>query len=108
MVHHLLLRSGAEAIKYRRRPPHIERLENEWTIRELADEIGMPQPTLYTWVQKGRLSCRNIGSGSKRGVLVRADPETVAALKAIRATSPPWRRLPPRPADNGTAPAIDS
>ena len=92
MVHHLLLKSGAETIKYRRRPPQIERLENEWTIRELAEEIGMPQPTLYTWVQKGRLSCRNVGSGSKRAVLVLADPETIAALKAIRATPPPWRR----------------
>ena len=68
----------------------------------------MPQPTLYTWVQKGRLSWRNVGSGSKRGVLVRADPETIAALKAIRATPPPWRRLPPKPADSPAAPATES
>ncbi len=108
MVHHLLLKSGAETLKYRRRPPRIERLENEWTIRELADEIGMPQPTLYTWVQKGRLSCRNIGGGSKRAVLVRADPETIAALKAIRATPPPWRRMPPRLANNAATPATES
>ena len=108
MVHHLLLRSGAETIKYRRRPPQIGRLENEWTIRELAEEIGMPQPTLYTWIQKGRLSCRNVGSGSKRAVLVRADPGTIATLKAIRATPPPWRRLPPRPAENAAAPAIEA
>ena len=107
MVHHLLLKSGAETIKYRRRPPQIERLENEWTIRELAEEIGMPEPTLYAWVQKGRLSCRNAGSGSKRAVLVRADPETIAALKAIRATPPPWRRLPPKPADKA-APTTES
>jgi hypothetical protein len=64
----------------------------------------MPQPTLYTWVQKGRLFCRNVGCGSKRAVLVRADPETIAAFKAIRATPPPWRRLPPRPADSAAAP----
>ncbi len=108
MVHHLLLKSGAEPLKYRRRPPQIERLENEWTIRELAQEVGMPQPTLYTWVQKGRLSCRNVGGGSKRAVLVRADPETIAALKAIRATPPPWRRLPPRRANNNAVPTTDS
>lgn len=29
MVHHFLLKSGTETIKYRRRPPQIERLENE-------------------------------------------------------------------------------
>ena len=73
--------------------------------RELAEEIGMPQPPLYTWIQKGRLSYRNVGSGSKRAVLVRADSDTIAALKAIRATPPPWRRLPPRPADSAAAPA---
>jgi hypothetical protein len=55
----------------------------------------MPQATLYTWVQKGLLSCCNVGGGSKRAILVRADPETIVALKAIRATPPPWRRLPP-------------
>ena len=108
MVHHLLLKSGAETIKHRRRPQRIERLKNEWTIRELAEEIGMPQPTLYTWVQKGRLSCRNVGGGSKRAVLVRADPETIAALKAIRATPPPWRRMPSRPANSPDAPATES
>jgi predicted transposase YbfD/YdcC len=108
MVHHLLLKSGAETIKYRRRPPQIARLENEWTTRELAEEIGMPQPTLYTWIQKGRLSCRNVGSGSKRAVLVRADPETITVLKAIRATPPPWRRLPPKPANSAAAPATES
>ena len=108
MVHHLLLKSGAETIKNRREPQQIERLVNEWTIRELAEELGMPQPTLYTWVQKGRLSCRNVGSGSKRAVLVRADPETITALKAIRATPPPWRRLTPKPADSAAAPVTES
>jgi len=108
MVHHLLLKSGAETLKYRRRPSHVERLENEWTIRELAQEIGMPQPTLYTWVQKGRLSCRNIGGGSKRAKLVRADAETIAALKAVRATPPHWRRPPPGLANSAATPATES
>src|SRR5208283_5096933 len=108
MVHHLLLKSGAETIKYRRRPPQIERLENEWTIRELAEKVGMPQPTLYTWVQKGRLSCRNVGGGSKRAVLVRADEETIAALKAIRASPTPCRRMPPSLANGAAAPATES
>jgi hypothetical protein len=94
MVHHPLIKSGAQSVKYRRRPSKIERRPNEWTIRELAEEIGMPQPTLYTWVQKGRLPCRNAGGASKRAKLILADPETVAALKTTRATPPPWRRIP--------------
>ena len=107
MVHHLLLRSGAETIKYRRRPPQIERLENEWTIRELAEEIGMPQPTLYAWIEKGRLSCRN-PNGRKRDKLVFSDTETVATLKSISTTPPPWRRLPPEPESSRPTSPVDS
>jgi len=107
MVHHLLIKSGIETIKYRRRPSLIERRPNEWTVRELAEEIGMPQPTLYNWIQKGRLSCHNAGA-SKRAKLVLADPDTVSALKTIRATPPPWRRLPPAPASNPPSPTTES
>jgi hypothetical protein len=108
MVHHLLIKSGAETVKYRRRPSRIERRPNEWTIRELAEEIGMPQPTLYTWVQKGRLPCRSAGAGSKRAKLVLADPETVAALKTIRATPPHWRQTPPRIESTHPSPTTES
>ena len=46
MVHHLLIRAGAIEPKYRRRKPQIERQPDEWTIRELAEQIGVPEPTL--------------------------------------------------------------
>jgi DNA invertase Pin-like site-specific DNA recombinase len=107
MVHHLLIKSGAETVRYRRRPRQLDRRQNEWTIRELAEEIGMPQPTLYAWIEKGRLSCRN-PNGHKREKLVFADPETVATLKAIRATLPPWRRLPPEPESSRPTSPVDS
>ena len=108
MVHHLLIKSGVETVKYRRRPSKIERRPNEWTIRELAEEIGMPQPTLYAWIQKGRLSCRNAGGSSKRAKLVLADPDTISALKTIRATPPPWRRIPPRTQAAHPSPTAES
>ena len=108
MVHHLLIKSGAQTRKYRRRKPQIERLANEWTIAELAEEIGMPEPTLYTWVQNGRLPYRIVESAPNRIKLVCADPETIAALKAIRATPPPWRQLPPQLANGNIAPATES
>jgi DNA invertase Pin-like site-specific DNA recombinase len=107
MVHHLLIHSGVESVKYRRRPPSLARRPNEWTIRELAEEIGMPQPTLYAWIQKGRLSCRNAGA-SKRVKLILADPDTVSALKAIRATPPPWRRILPASVSNPPSPTTES
>ena len=108
MVHHLLIKSGAESVKYRRRPSSVERRPSEWTIRDLAEEIGMPQPTLYTWIQKGRLSCRNARGASNRAKLVFADPDTVAALKAIRATPPPWRRILPGPVGKQLPPTTES
>jgi DNA invertase Pin-like site-specific DNA recombinase len=95
MVHHLLIRAGAIEPKYRRRKPQIERQPDEWTIRELAGQIGVPEPTLYNWIQKGRLRSRFVQAGSGRAKLVHADAETIAALKTIRATPAPWRRLPP-------------
>ena len=96
MVHHLLIKAGV-IVPRPRRPRQIERQPDEWTIRELAEEIGMPQPTLYTWVQQGRLRSRRIHFGSTIGrtQLVHADPATIAALKATRSTPAPWRRRPP-------------
>lgn len=93
MVRRLLVKAGLEAVKPRRRA-EIARGSHEWTIRELAGHIGMPEPTLYTWVQQGRLSSRRIPAGNGGRLLITADPATIEDLKAIRATPAPWRRLP--------------
>lgn len=97
MVYRLLV--GAGIVEPRRRRPRtiIARQPHEWTIRELAERIGMPEPTLYVWVQKGRLRCRTVKTGSGIAKLVTADAATIENLKAIRATPVPWRRLPPPP-----------
>lgn len=95
MVHHLLIKAGVIEPKYRRRKPHIARRPDEWTIRELAEQIGMPQPTLYNWVSQGRLRSRMVKARAGRAKLVHADSTTIAALKEIRTTPAPWRRLPP-------------
>ncbi len=55
----------------------------------------MPQPTLYNWVQNGRLPSRSVKAGGGSAKLVTADAATIARLKTMRATPPPWRRLPP-------------
>jgi excisionase family DNA binding protein len=87
MVHHLLIRAGAIEPKYRRRKPQIARQPNEWTIRELAEQTGGPESTLYNWVKKGRLRSRIVKAG--RTILVHADPAAIAELKTIRATPAP-------------------
>jgi DNA invertase Pin-like site-specific DNA recombinase len=102
MVRHLLLGAGVIQPRYHRRKPHIDRHPDEWTIRELAAEIGMPEPTLYTWVQRGRLRSRMVRTGPGLTKLVHADAETIAALRAVRATPAPWHRLPPPLSHNPT------
>jgi DNA invertase Pin-like site-specific DNA recombinase len=97
MVHRLLIRAGVAVPRYRRRKRQIERNANEWTIGELAKHLGMPESTLYVWVQQGRLRSRLVKVGASRAKLVHADEAAVATLKAMRATPMPWRRLPPRP-----------
>ena len=95
MVRRLLTTAGI--IEPSSRPPRTlpARQPDEWTIRELAGELGVPQPTLYNWVQNGRLPSRSVNAGAGSAKLVTADAATIANLKTIRATPPPWRRLPP-------------
>jgi DNA invertase Pin-like site-specific DNA recombinase len=95
MVRHLLIAAGIIAPNSRRPRVLPERQPDEWTIRELAAELGVPQPTVYNWVQNGRLLSRSVKVGGGSAKLVTADAATIARLKTIRATPPPWRRLPP-------------
>jgi len=95
MVRRLLISAGIVEPRHRRPRTLPERQPDEWTIRELAEAIGVPQPTLYNWVQKGRLRSRSVKAGTGAAKLVTADAATIADLKAIRATPVPWRRLPP-------------
>jgi DNA invertase Pin-like site-specific DNA recombinase len=94
MVRQLLVRAGLVVTKPRQPRPLTERRPDEWTVRELAEQIGMPQPTLYTWVQKGLLPSRKITGDSGTATLVTASADTIAKLQAVRATPHPWRRLP--------------
>jgi DNA invertase Pin-like site-specific DNA recombinase len=95
MVRKLLLKAGVAEPKYHRRRPAVERQPDEWTIKDLARHVGMPEPTLYTWVQQGRLRSRQVSVGGYTVKLVHADAATIAKLQEIRATPPPWRRRPP-------------
>lgn len=94
MVQHLLRKAGLVTAKYRRPSVAVERGTDEWTIAELARHIPVPESTLYTWVQKGRLRGRTVRVGGCQLRLVQADAARVAALRTVRATPAPWRRLP--------------
>jgi hypothetical protein len=101
MIRRLLTAAGVIQPSPRRPRALPERQPDEWTIRELAEELGVPQPTLYNWVQTGRLRSRSVTIGSSSAKLVTADAATIAHLKTIRAIPPPWRRLPPPVLETG-------
>jgi hypothetical protein len=108
MMHRLLIGAGILEPRQRRPRVIIDRQPDEWTIRELAEEIGLPQSTLYNWVRNGRLRSRSVKAGAGAAAkLVTADAATIANLKTIRATPPPWRRLPPPVVDTEN-PAAES
>ena len=92
MVRRILI--GAGQIEPRRSSPRNipHRRPDEWTINELAAEIGAPTATIYYWVQKGRLSSRSVEVLGTANKLVTADAATIAKLKAARATPLPFRR----------------
>jgi DNA invertase Pin-like site-specific DNA recombinase len=95
MVRRMLTAAGVVRPSPRRSRVLPERQPDEWTISELAEELGVPQATLYSWVQRGRLPSRSVTIEGGSAKLVTADATTIANLKTIRATPPPWRRLPP-------------
>ena len=107
MVRQMLTKAGIIEPSPRRAKALPDRQPNEWTIRELATELGLPQSTLYNWVQNGRLCSRSVAAGAAAAKLVTADAATIANLKAIRATPLPWRRLP-APVGTAKHPPLDS
>jgi DNA invertase Pin-like site-specific DNA recombinase len=107
MVRLLLKTAGVIRSSFRRPREILERQPDEWTIRELAEELGVPQPTLYYWVKIGRLPSRSVTAAGNSAKLITADKPTIAKLKASRATPLHWRRSPP-PAAGPNHPTVDS
>lgn len=82
-VRQLLIKAGVIVAKYRRRGPQFERETDEWTVRELAEQIGVPETTVYGWVHRGRLPSRSAKTTATRPMLlVRVDTATIAALNS--------------------------
>jgi DNA invertase Pin-like site-specific DNA recombinase len=108
MVHHLLRRAGVTTPRHRKKHVIVERQPDEWTIAELAQHIPMPMPTLYNWIQEGRLRSRTILHNKSQLVLVCADAPTIAQIRTVRETPAPWRRRPAPVTADKPATTVDS
>lgn len=92
MVVQLAARTRTGAARAAGARTSAQKRAHEWPLRALAEHLGMPTITLYTWIERGWVKARKILSSKKDGEwLVRADAKEVKALRARRAARPGTR-----------------
>ena len=73
---------------------------------DLAEKTGVPKPTLYGWVVKGRLKApkeKYREGGKRKRWLVEANPDTLNAIRSWR-DKPARHKLKEHTLDLGTVP----
>ena len=66
---------------------------HEWWLTDLARELGMPTPTVHSWLRRGWISARKLTGAGDRWVLW-ADGEELDRLKRLRASPRSWSDQP--------------
>ena len=62
---------------------------HEWWFGDLACQLDMPQPTLYSWLRRGWVHCRQLHGRHGRWILW-ADEDEAERLRRIRTRSRSW------------------
>jgi len=57
---------------------------NEWIVRDLAAELGMPMISLYAWLRRGWVRARRIEEHPRKPWAIHADAQELARLRALR------------------------
>jgi len=90
MVNSLLVCKGVKRRKTCR-SDSARREKNELTFRELSEKTQIPEPTLYRWLQVGKLQARRDQSVSHQGVwLIKADAKEIKRLKGLKNQPKQW------------------
>lgn len=93
MISALLSRQGLQSGTARQQHSHkIQRKPNEWTLKELARELEMPEITLYHWLRKGKLIARQEAQTSRSIWLIQADRTELERLRALRSAPRIWSK----------------
>ncbi len=91
MISVLLTRQGLQSGSARQQHTHkIQRKPNEWTLKELARELQMPEITLYRWLRRGKLKARQEAQSSRSIWLIQADKTELERLQALRSAPRIW------------------
>ena len=91
MVSTLLQRQGLRSVASRVKDD-FKRRGREMTIRELALELDMPQPSVYRWLETGQLQARRDEAGSRPRWLVKTTKAELERLRMLRESAPRQRR----------------
>jgi hypothetical protein len=73
----------------------LERKPNEWTLKELAGKLEMPESTLYVWLYRGKLNARQVKSLARTVWLVYADRKELGRLRQLRTEPRVWAKKVP-------------
>lgn len=91
MVNKLLIRSGKYSSREKHSSAEINRMENEFTFRELSQKINIPEQTLYSWMKKKQLTARKVKNSSQRWIwLVIADEQEIKRLISLKDQPKQW------------------
>ena len=93
MISVLLSRQGLQSGSTRQQHTHkIQRKPNEWTLKELARELEMPEITLYRWLRRGKLNARQEAQSSRSIWLIQANKTELKRLRALRSAPRIWSK----------------
>jgi DNA invertase Pin-like site-specific DNA recombinase len=83
MVRTIMSRNGLTTkVGHAWTPPKLG--PNEWIVRDLAAELGMPMITLFAWLRRGWVSARRVDEHPRRPWAIIADAQELARLRALR------------------------
>ena len=91
MVRSLLSRQGlGTGTRKQQLATCIKRHVHEWTFKELAGQLQIPEPTLYAWMRKGQLKGRKVEVSSRSIWLIHVDDREMEQLRKQCTTQRTW------------------
>ena len=92
MVTVLLSRQGLKSSDRKRPSDEIIKKANEWTIRELSQKLQIPEPTLYSWIKKGKINFRHVLKSGRKILIIKANKAEINRLQTLRKQPRTWSR----------------
>jgi hypothetical protein len=91
MVRCLLNRQGIQiGTQKQQHTANIPLGADEWTLKALANELKMPEPTLYAWIKKGHVRARQIEVNTRSFWIITANQYELEQLRKLRDVKRTW------------------